>query len=57
MSGDAGRRAAGTRARYYERSRPDEMKVAIRTLAEIGCETLLQTNAAGSLRLDIPPGS
>jgi purine nucleotide phosphorylase len=45
------------RAHYYERGRPDEMKVAIRTLAEIGCETLLQTNAAGSLRLDMPPGS
>jgi inosine/guanosine/xanthosine phosphorylase family protein len=36
---------------------PDEMKVAIRTLAEIGCEALLLTNAAGSLRLDMPPGS
>lgn len=45
------------RSHYYERGRPDEMKVAIRTLAEIGCETLLQTNAAGSLRLDMPPGS
>ncbi len=45
------------RAHYYERGRPDEMKVAIHTLAEIGCETLLQTNAAGSLRLDMPPGS
>ncbi|MFO1082889.1 MAG: purine-nucleoside phosphorylase [Reyranellaceae bacterium] len=45
------------RAHYYERGRPDEMKVAIHTLAEIGCETLLQTNAAGSLRLEMPPGS
>jgi purine nucleotide phosphorylase len=45
------------RGHYYERGRPDEMKVAIRTLAETGCETLLQTNAAGSLRLDMPPGS
>ncbi|MGD9880404.1 MAG: purine-nucleoside phosphorylase [Reyranella sp.] len=45
------------RAHYYERGRPDEMKVAIHTLAEIGCETLLLTNAAGSLRLDMPPGS
>ena len=26
-------------------------------MAELGCETLLQTNAAGSLRLDMPPGS
>ncbi len=45
------------RAHYYERGRPDEMKQAIRTMAAIGCETLLQTNAAGSLRLDMTPGS
>ena len=45
------------RAHYYERGRADEMKPVIRTLAELGCETLLQTNAAGSLRLDMPPGS
>ncbi|OFW96956.1 MAG: purine-nucleoside phosphorylase [Alphaproteobacteria bacterium RIFCSPHIGHO2_12_FULL_66_14] len=45
------------RAHYYERGRADEMKGAIDTLAKLGCETLLQTNAAGSLRLDMPPGS
>jgi purine nucleotide phosphorylase len=45
------------RAHYYERGHADEMKGAIDTLAGIGCETLLQTNAAGSLRLDMPPGS
>ena len=45
------------RAHYYERGRPDEMTGAIRAMAELGCETLLQTNAAGSLRLDMPPGS
>lgn len=45
------------RAHYYERGRADEMKGAIRILADLGCETLLQTNAAGSLRLDMPPGS
>jgi purine nucleotide phosphorylase len=45
------------RAHYYERGRVDEMGGAIRILAELGCETLLQTNAAGSLRLDMPPGS
>jgi inosine/guanosine/xanthosine phosphorylase family protein len=33
------------------------MKGAIRAMAALGCETLLQTNAAGSLRLDMPPGS
>jgi inosine/guanosine/xanthosine phosphorylase family protein len=45
------------RAHYYERGRPDEMSGAIRAMAELGCETLLQTNAAGSLRLDMPPGA
>ena len=45
------------RAHYYERGRADEMKGAIDMLAGLGCETLLQTNAAGSLRLDMPPGS
>lgn len=45
------------RAHYYERGRADEMKGAIEVLAGLGCETLLQTNAAGSLRLDMPPGS
>lgn len=45
------------RAHYYERGRADEMAGAIRAMAELGCETLLQTNAAGSLRLDMPPGS
>jgi purine nucleotide phosphorylase len=45
------------RAHYYERGRADEMKLAIRAMAELGCEALLQTNAAGSLRLDMPPGA
>lgn len=45
------------RAHYYEHGRADEMKGAIRAMAQLGCETLLQTNAAGSLRLDMPPGS
>ena len=45
------------RAHYYERGRADEMKGAIDTLATLGCETLLLTNVAGSLRLDMPPGA
>src|SRR6202012_1466470 len=45
------------RAHYYERGRADEMKPVIRAMAELGCETLLQTNAAGSLRPDMPPGA
>ena len=45
------------RAHYYEFGRADEMRVPVEAMAELGCETLLQTNAAGSLRLDMPPGS
>jgi inosine/guanosine/xanthosine phosphorylase family protein len=45
------------RAHYYENGKVDVMAGAIRTLAALGCETLFQTNAAGSLRLDMPPGS
>ena len=45
------------RVHYYERGQIDEMRVPIRTMAELGCETVLQTNAAGSLRPDMPPGS
>ena len=45
------------RAHYYERGKVDEMKGAIDAVAKLGCETLLQTNAAGSLRLDMPPGA
>ena len=45
------------RAHYYERGRVHEMKGTIEAMAQLGCETLLQTNAAGSLRLDMPPGS
>jgi purine nucleotide phosphorylase len=45
------------RAHYYERGKADEMRGAIDAVAKLGCETLLQTNAAGSLRLDMPPGS
>jgi len=45
------------RAHYYERGRADDMKGAIDAMARLGCETLLQTNAAGSLRLDMPPGA
>jgi purine nucleotide phosphorylase len=45
------------RAHYYEFGRADEMKVPIQTVAELGCETIVLTNAAGSLKLDMPPGS
>jgi inosine/guanosine/xanthosine phosphorylase family protein len=45
------------RAHYYENGKADVMAGAIRAMAALGCETLFQTNAAGSLRLDMPPGS
>jgi purine-nucleoside phosphorylase len=45
------------RAHYYEHGDPREMAVAIATLAALGVETLILTNAAGSLRPEVGPGS
>lgn len=45
------------RAHYYESGRADAMKVSVRTLAQIGCEILVLTNAAGSLDEAAGPGS
>ena len=45
------------RAHYYESGKPDIMKSTIETLNDLGCETLLLTNAAGSLIPEMPPGS
>jgi purine-nucleoside phosphorylase len=45
------------RAHYYEHGRADAMAVPVRALAALGCEALILTNAAGSLRPDMPPGS
>jgi purine nucleotide phosphorylase len=45
------------RAHYYEFGRVDDMAGAVNAMAALGCEVLVQTNAAGSLRLDMPPGS
>jgi purine-nucleoside phosphorylase len=45
------------RAHYYESGRADAMKTPISALAGLGCETLLLTNAAGSLRRPVGPGS
>ena len=68
VGGHAGRLLLGTisgtpvallhgRAHYYESGRADAMKVPVRTLAAMGCEALVLTNAAGSLRPDAGPGS
>src|SRR6185295_10584224 len=45
------------RAHFYEHGRADAMKVPVRTLHAIGCETLILTNAGGSLDTAVGPGS
>jgi len=45
------------RAHLYEDGGADAMAVAVRTLAELGCEALVLTNAAGGLDDDMRPGS
>ena len=44
------------RAHVYETGDPAAMAAALDTLANLGCETLILTNAAGSLRTDVGPG-
>ncbi|MCZ0960360.1 purine-nucleoside phosphorylase [Paracoccus benzoatiresistens] len=53
-----GRRVAvfGGRSHYYESGRADAMRLPLETLAALGTRKLILTNAAGSLRPDIPPG-
>jgi len=68
VGGHAGRLLLGTvsgtpvavlhgRAHLYESGRADAMAAPVRTLAALGCEALVLTNAAGSLREDVGPGS
>jgi purine-nucleoside phosphorylase len=45
------------RAHYYESGDPTVMRTPVETLKELGCDILLATNAAGSLREDVAPGS
>lgn len=45
------------RAHYYEHGDASAMAVPIETLYEIGCENLALSNAAGSTRTNMPPGS
>jgi len=45
------------RAHYYEHGNPREMAMPIATLAALGVEALILTNAAGSLRETVGPGS
>lgn len=44
------------RAHFYEHGNAREMAVPIATLAALGVETLILTNAAGSLREEVGPG-
>ncbi len=45
------------RAHYYESGRGDGMAVPLQVLRSLGCRCLLLTNAAGSLRPEMGPGS
>lgn len=45
------------RAHYYEHGDAAAMRPALETLAAIGIQILILTNAAGSLEADMPPGS
>ncbi|AZB55986.1 purine-nucleoside phosphorylase [Cereibacter sphaeroides] len=47
----------GGRAHYYESGNPAAMRVPLAVLKHLGAEALIATNAAGSLRADLPPGS
>lgn len=68
VAGHAGRlvvgRLAGTpvaclkgRAHLYEGATAHALRVPVRTLRQIGCDTLIVTNAAGACRRDLLPGS
>lgn len=45
------------RVHYYEQGDASAMRVPIATLAELGCPVLTLSNAAGSTRQDMGPGS
>lgn len=47
----------GGRSHYYESGRADAMRLPLEVLAALGAEGLIVTNAAGSLRPDMPTGS
>ena len=46
----------GGREHYYEHGCAAAMRVPLETLAALGVDTLIATNACGSFRADIPPG-
>ena len=46
----------GAREHYYEKGNSAAMRPALEVLKELGAHSLILTNAAGSMRPDIPPG-
>ncbi len=46
----------GAREHYYENGNPHAMRLPLEVLRELGADSLIVTNAAGSLRPDIRPG-
>ncbi|MBL4812064.1 MAG: purine-nucleoside phosphorylase [Rhodobacteraceae bacterium] len=47
----------GGRAHYYENGKSDAMRLPLEVLRDLGAEQVIATNAAGSLRPDMPTGS
>jgi purine-nucleoside phosphorylase len=47
----------GGRSHYYEQGKPDAMRLPLEVLKELGAEIMFATNAAGSMRPDMPTGS
>jgi purine-nucleoside phosphorylase len=47
----------GGRAHYYEKGDPSAMRLPLEVLKDLGAEMMIATNAAGSLRPDMPTGS
>ncbi|MBU0455920.1 MAG: purine-nucleoside phosphorylase [Pseudomonadota bacterium] len=44
------------RVHFYEGDQSEGLKILIRTLRQLGCNTLITTNASGSLRTEVPAG-
>jgi purine-nucleoside phosphorylase len=47
----------GGRAHYYENGQADAMRLPLEVLRELGADTMIATNAAGSMQADMPTGS
>lgn len=46
----------GGRVHYYESGQADAMRLPLEVLKKLGAGAMIATNAAGSMRADIPPG-